>query len=48
MSTGTIAHTPAPSERRAKPTAGAHTPWMHALRAAVLAAAAVCVVLIAF
>lgn len=35
-------------EHRPEPTAGAHTPWPHALRTAVLAAVAVCAVLLAF
>src|SRR5690242_2989076 len=48
MSTETISHTPAHSKRRPAKEASARTPWLHALRAAVLAAAAVCVVLLAF
>lgn len=37
----------APGHRQA-PTPGTHTPWPHALRTALLAAAAVCIVLLAF
>lgn len=48
MSTGTAVHTPAHSQHRAETTEAPHTPWRHAIRAAVLAAAAVCAVLIAF
>ncbi|MDQ4500737.1 ABC transporter permease [Sinomonas sp. ASV322] len=47
MSTQSIAQAPQHAHR-ADTTTGAHTPWAHALRAAALAAAIVCVVLIAF
>lgn len=47
MSTGTLTPTPAPAHRDG-PAPGAHTPWGHALRTAVLAAIAVCIVLLAF
>lgn len=48
MSTETVTHTPAHSKGRPVKEASSRTPWLHALRAAVLAAAAVCVVLLAF
>ena len=46
MST-TAERTQAP-DHRSEPTTGTHTPWPHALRTALLAAAAVCTVLLAF
>lgn len=48
MSAGTIAHTPAHSDRPTAKATTSQTPWLHALRAAILAAVAVCVVLLAF
>ncbi|WP_369047125.1 ABC transporter permease [Sinomonas sp. P10A9] len=36
------------AEHRSEPVSGPHTPWTHAVRTAVLAAVAVCVVLLAF
>lgn len=45
MSTATAR---ADAEHRSEPISGPHTPWSHAVRTAVLAAAAVCVVLLAF
>ncbi|MHC6592567.1 ABC transporter permease [Arthrobacter sp. C152] len=45
MSTTERTHAPG---RRQEPAAGPHTPWPHALRTALLAAAAVCTVLLAF
>ncbi|MEA5457201.1 ABC transporter permease [Sinomonas sp. JGH33] len=47
MSAQTIAQAPQHAHR-ADTVRGAHTPWTHALRAALLAAAIVCVVLLAF
>lgn len=48
MSTETVANTQGHAKRRSAEEASSRTPWLHALRAAVLAAAAVCVVLLAF
>ncbi|WP_415854883.1 ABC transporter permease [Sinomonas sp. G460-2] len=48
MSAETVVHAPEHTTHRAETRTGRHTPWPAALGAAVLAAAIVCVVLIAF